>query len=921
MPGKTIASINVRIGAVITGLEKGLADAERSLGRSGRKLSRLGDSLTKSVSVPLAAIGGIGLKMANDLGTSFGKIEDLVGITGGTLQSFKKGVADISNTIKKPQKELADALFVVTSAGERGANALTILQQAAKASKIGLGDTTEIARATTAVIQAYGKENINASKAIDILTATIREGNLEAEALAPVLGNVVGLAAKMGVSFEEVGASVATFTRLGISAENAVTGLSGLLSGLLKPTKDGAKALAAVGMSFDSVRKAIKDKGLAATLIDLMKAFEGNEEALSAVIPNVRALRTVLGTAGAQGEEYIKIAENISRSTGLVDAAFENASQRSAAKFKAALVALQNVGLELGQKLLPLATRVAEVFTIVIDVVGNLPTPVKNVTLSVLKFVAVIGPTLKVLGLFKTNLANLAGTAKVLVSVLKKASIAFIGLGQVAKIGVFGALTLAVSGVIAVFDLFTSSLSANEEATKRLQAAQKSIAKETAMERSQLEKLIQPLKEANLSTDDRKAALDKLQRTYPGYFNNIKAEKVDLQELDRIQKRLNVSILEGVAARKKNEALNDIYAEIVEKELRIQEIQEKGFESLSFYQRQTRNAIADITNLWTDAGREFAVNDAIEKLEADIKILRTEADATGKSFDKIFNLGKTRRSGRGSAPSLAKSEIDKPDTPIVSGADLIPDIEPTADKINNRLRPAIEGLIPLTNTLKGLEILPGVDVIERKRNLLVEIGQINPIQQMLESGAMEAATEKFAALSEKIANTKLVMSGLTEPLQAIGAELVNTAVQGAASFKELARAALGAAAKVIRAKIAEGVAALVAKTLGTGPLGLIAAPLAAAGATALFNKILGKFNIPALAQGGLAFGEQLAIVGDNPNARRDPEVIAPLSKLKNMMGDTAGGIGRLEGEFRISGRDLVLLLEDAKQTLSRQRGF
>ena len=39
-----------------------------------------------------------------------------------------------------------------------------------------------------------------------------------------------------------------------------------------------------------------------------------------------------------------------------------------------------------------------------------------------------------------------------------------------------------------------------------------------------------------------------------------------------------------------------------------------------------------------------------------------------------------------------------------------------------------------------------------------------------------------------------------------------------------------------------------------------------------------------LAKGGLAFGETDATVGDNPNARHDPEVIAPLSKLKSELG-------------------------------------
>ena len=45
-----------------------------------------------------------------------------------------------------------------------------------------------------------------------------------------------------------------------------------------------------------------------------------------------------------------------------------------------------------------------------------------------------------------------------------------------------------------------------------------------------------------------------------------------------------------------------------------------------------------------------------------------------------------------------------------------------------------------------------------------------------------------------------------------------------------------------------------------------------------------------LAKGGLAFGPTNAIVGDNPGAANDPEVIAPLSKLKQM----------LSGEMNIS---------------------
>ena len=139
---------------------------------------------------------------------------------------------------------------------------MEVLKAAAKGSAVGLGETKEIARATTAVIQAYGKENINAARAADILTATVREGNLEASELAPVLGRVIGLSSQLGISFEDVGASVATFTRLGVDSAEAITGLRGIMNALIKPTQEGEAALSRYGMSMKSLRDEVSQKGV-----------------------------------------------------------------------------------------------------------------------------------------------------------------------------------------------------------------------------------------------------------------------------------------------------------------------------------------------------------------------------------------------------------------------------------------------------------------------------------------------------------------------------------------------------------------------------------------------------------------------------------------------------------------------------------
>jgi len=107
----------------------------------------------------------------------------------------------------------------------------------------------------------------------------------------------------------------------------------------------------------------------------------------------------------------------------------------------------------------------------------------------------------------------------------------------------------------------------------------------------------------------------------------------------------------------------------------------------------------------------------------------------------------------------------------------------------------------------------------------------------------------------------------------------------------------------------------VVKALSAGPKGIALAAIVGAIGAAKTAAIAAE-PLPALAQGGLAFGPTTAIVGDNVNARSNPEVIAPLDKLKGMMGE--GGNIRLTGSFRIDGQDLIYVLEENQQIRERR---
>jgi hypothetical protein len=82
--------------------------------------------------------------------------------------------------------------------------------------------------------------------------------------------------------------------------------------------------------------------------------------------------------------------------------------------------------------------------------------------------------------------------------------------------------------------------------------------------------------------------------------------------------------------------------------------------------------------------------------------------------------------------------------------------------------------------------------------------------------------------------------------------------------------------------------------------------------TALSNMAQRNLEMPALAEGGVAFGPTMALIGDNKNASIDPEVVAPLSKLRDMMGGN-----QVEVFGRISGNDIFL--SNARAGTNRNR--
>lgn len=205
---------------------------------------------------------------------------------------------------------------------------------------------------------------------------------------------------------------------------------------------------------------------------------------------------------------------------------------------------------------------------------------------------------------------------------------------------------------------------------------------------------------------------------------------------------------------------------------------------------------------------------------------------------------------------------------------------------------SIEGI---TDALKGngnaWQLVTGIvdGFIGLYKGIQTVVGIINLLTG---ASAAHAATKGVEATAETTEATVRATSATTNA--AASAAIITANKLEAASWKELA------AAKYMAAHASIPFAGF---GIGAGFVASMLAVVAAAG-------------VPMLAEGGIASGPTLAMVGEYAGASGNPEVIAPLDKLRGMLKEPAGvDFGRVE--FEIKGRTLVGILNKENEIIKR----
>lgn len=168
--------------------------------------------------------------------------------------------------------------------------------------------------------------------------------------------------------------------------------------------------------------------------------------------------------------------------------------------------------------------------------------------------------------------------------------------------------------------------------------------------------------------------------------------------------------------------------------------------------------------------------------------------------------------------------------------------------------------------------------------------------------------ENFKALNQVMRTFGLVSAAnKTIKQEETAANIVNAqAVQAEATASIAAATAKTAANK---AEATSNVADAAAKTFNSHAAIPWVGIAAAAGLTAVMVATMS--SLPKFAEGGIAYGPTLGLFGEYAGASHNPEVVAPLDRLRSLIAPQESGGGSVR--FRIEGRDLVGVLQKTQR--------
>lgn len=406
-----IRNLVVKIGADISNLSKGLKTAQQQLDKVSKKMSKVGNILTASFTLPLTTFATLAVKASSDVEESMATISKSFSGTSEEIEKMTKLAQKMSSTTIYGLNEVSQAMNYMKKAGfsvSQMESSLTTLTDLATASQV------ELEVAVGSVVKVLGQFNLGTEdtcSVANVLAAVVGKTSLTLEELSNALAIVGKTANGVNYSVESMAAAIAMLSDAGFSAEESGAYLKSIIQQLESPTTEMQKVIERLGLTLEDVNPKTN------SLVDILKKFAKagltSKDATELFGEEVDSAFMALLSQGIDNlEEFTKTITDTNSA--------EDEATKQMGTLTNQLKALKNqfneILVQFGEVLLPLVKDFLNLLSPLLEKLSKINTENIELALKIAGVVAAIGPVIKIISTVIKSISALSSVLSALTS-------------------------------------------------------------------------------------------------------------------------------------------------------------------------------------------------------------------------------------------------------------------------------------------------------------------------------------------------------------------------------------------------------------------------------------------------------------------------------------------------------------------------
>jgi TP901 family phage tail tape measure protein len=400
---RPLSNIDKQAKIVNRSLKNMYAGAEKATNRFMGKIKGLGGRMAGALGLAGAfnidkVIGFVTKDITNaiEYQTALAKVGTVADAAAMPLNQLSKKMMDVSTVTGVASNKIAESVYAAITAGIPTAKAASFVETATKAAIGGFTDEATAIDGLTSVLNAYGLQAEAAAAISDKMLLTQNLGKTSFADMAKSMGKIVPYAAHLGVTYDELFASITALTGSGaLKTTDAMTSMRAVLTSVINPTKEASETARRLGVDFSAA--ALQSKGFETFINDIAKAAGGNQNILGKLFSSDKADAAIRILTSTGSRAFTKAVDAMKNSTGATEAAFAKMMDTPEKRWAKVMNTIRNAGINLGNSLLPIVEKV-------IDKISGIADSLAKVDFS--KYTGSFEKAFKVIGFFASALFN-----------------------------------------------------------------------------------------------------------------------------------------------------------------------------------------------------------------------------------------------------------------------------------------------------------------------------------------------------------------------------------------------------------------------------------------------------------------------------------------------------------------------------------